>query len=129
MGDDFREEIHNEPDPEVDNAIAKYRVEAPDAYDATAALSRPSRSSIPQLTESILRDMGRHGARGEGFRGNTPINPEQLRSEAQTRAFFRRAGQNKTQGQAQLDPYAYADAAAQLRILQSNARGVKGSTF
>jgi hypothetical protein len=131
MRDNFQDEISNETDPEVDDAIVKHRAEAPDAYETTGTLSRPSRSSRPQLTEGVLRDMRRHGGGGAGYTsGGTPINPEQLRGEAQTRAFFRKAGQNKTQGQAQLDPYAYADAAAQLKEFYNPTQGaLKGQHF
>lgn len=131
MGDNFQDEIRNRTDPEVDDAIAIHREEAPEAYDDTGALSRPSRSSRssrPQLTGSILRDMGRHGGRGEGFRGNTPINPEQLKGEAQTRAFFRRADQNKPS--TQINPYQMKDDAAALKEFYSPTQGsLKGQHF
>jgi hypothetical protein len=110
MGDNFQEEISNGTDPEVDAAIAKNREEAPDAYDDTGALSRPSRSSRssrPQLTEGILRDMRRHRGGGAGYSGSTPINTQQLKSEAQTRNFFDRINREKLDPNSSrnLDPY------------------------
>jgi hypothetical protein len=105
--DEWKPSAEDAYDPEVDDAITKHKVEAPDAYENTGTLSRPSRSSRPQLTEGVLRDLGKHGARGAGFSGNTPINPQQLKSEAQTRNFFDRIHREKLDPNSSrnLDPY------------------------
>lgn len=128
--DDFQKEIRDYPDDEVSLAVEQLKAERPQDYVGSSNVGR-SRSSRPALTEGILRDMRRHGGGGAGYTsGGTPINPEQLRGEAQNRAFFRRAGQNKTQGQAQLDPYAYADAAAQLKEFYNPTQGaLRGQHF
>jgi hypothetical protein len=111
--DEWKPSADDAYDPAVDDAIAKHKVEAPDAYDNTGVLSRPSRSSRPQLTEGVLRDMRRHGGGGAGYSGSTPINPQQLKSEAQTRAFFRRAGQGNPS--TQINPYQVTDDAQALQ--------------
>lgn len=112
LNDEWKPSADDAYDPAVDDAIAKHKVEAPDAYEATGTLSRSSRSSKPQLTEGVLRDMRRHGGGGAGYSGSTPINPQQLKSEAQTRNFFDRINREKLDPNSSynLDPYGSVNA-------------------
>ena len=125
--DEWKPSADDVYDPAVDDAIAKHKIEAPEAYNEFAP-SRRARSA-PPLSQSVLNEVRRKGGGGAGFTaGGTPINPEQLKSEAQTRAFFRGAGQ--AQRSAQIDPYAYADAAAQLEEFYNPTQGaLKGQHF
>ena len=116
--DEWKPSADDAYDPAVDDAIAKHKVEAPDAYDNTGVSSRPSRSSRPQLTEGVLRDMRRHRGGGAGYSGSTPINPQQLKSEAQTRDFF--AGK-KNQA---IDPYSDANQTGISRIAPKSAEAL-----
>ena len=92
-------------------------------HEAALAVSNsiPSAKSPPLVTKGVLRDLGQVGARGEGFRNNTPINREQLRGEAQTRAFFKKTGQSKPS--TQIDPYQMKDDAQALKEFYNPTQG------
>jgi len=128
--DEWKPSAEDANDPEIDDAITKHRVEAPDAYENTGTLSRPSRSSRPQLTEGVLRDMRRHGGGGAGYSGSTPISPQQLKSEAQTRNFFDKIQRDKLDPNSSrnLDPYGSVNKgrlATPSEIAYLNAHGSK----
>ena len=112
--DEWKPSAEDAYDPSVEDAIAKHKVEAPEAYNEYAP-SRRARSA-PPLSQSVLNEVRRKGGGGAGFTaGGTPINPEQLKSEAQTRAFF--AGK-KNQS---IDPYSDANQYGMSRVAPKSA--------
>jgi hypothetical protein len=129
QSDDFQKEVNNQADPDVEDAVARHRSERPQDYDESYSYGGQSKSSRPPLTESTLRELRKKGGGGAGFTaGGTPINQNQLRSDADTRAFFRRAGRNQTQSQ--LDPYQVSNDAAALKEFYSPTQGaLKGQRF
>jgi hypothetical protein len=110
--DEWKPSADDAYDPAVDDAIAKHKVEAPEAYNDFVPSRRAM--SAPPLSQSVLNEVRKKGGGGAGFTsGGTPINPEQLKSEAQTRAFFRRSGQGNPS--TQINPYQMTDDAQALQ--------------
>ena len=115
--DEWKPSADDAYDPAVDDAIAKHKVEAPEAYNDLAP-SRRARSA-PPLSQSVLNEVRKKGGGGAGFTsGGTPINPEQLKNEAQTRAFF--AGK-KNQS---IDPYSDASQYGMSRVAPKSAEAL-----